>query len=100
MNYQEDDYEDSDEEIILKNNYLNQFQEEIVELEKMEMRLQQDIKSLWDNVIKPYLENYNEKQILIRLNGDADYYKFYSFMMNNSKLCKYVRDKLKSLYEN
>jgi len=42
------------------------------------------IRELWDNVVVPYLENYQERQILSCLTIN-DYNKFYEFMITNQE---------------
>ena len=49
------------------------------------------IRILWDNVMVPYLENFNERQILDQLTTN-DYNKFYEFMIKNNPICQKIID--------
>ena len=97
MNYNDydDDYEEDniDMSIYMKNVNKNKKEDEMIELEEMDKKLQENIRSLWNNIMLPYIENINEKQILFQLTK-MDYYKFHSFMINNNEICQYIYSRL------
>lgn len=62
---------------------------ELEEIEYKINKIEKEIKELWDNVMVPYLNNYN-RQILINLT-ENDYIKFYEFIIKNNS-------DIKSLY--
>ena len=47
------------------------------------------IRILWYTVMVPYLENFNERQILDQLTTN-DYDKFYAFMIKNNPICQQI----------
>lgn len=49
------------------------------------------IRTLWETVMVPYLENFNERQILDQLTTN-DYNKFYEFMIKNNPVCQKIID--------
>lgn len=66
-------------------NNIDELERYITILDKME----HNIRNLWDDVIVPYLENYNERQILDQLDIN-DYDKFYNYMTSNNEVYKHV----------
>lgn len=70
--------------------------EELEKLEHIFEGMERDIKSLWNNVMLPYINNYNNKQILTKLSSD-DYDKFYNYMVNNNEMIQYVLCRISEL---
>jgi len=70
--------------------------EELEHLIKILDQIETHIKSLWECVIIPYLNNYNEREILCKLQND-DYYKFHNYMLKNNKLYVHVLNKINKL---
>ena len=93
----QDDSEYSEDEYYFHDNPLNEFEEEIEKLEKIEVKLQNDVKLLWENIIIPYIENINEKQILFKLKKE-DFYKFLNFMAKNNEIFKYIHNRFNTLH--
>jgi hypothetical protein len=54
------------------------------------------IHTIWDNVMLPYLENYDSNSILDNMNT-CDYDKFYKYMLDNSPAIKHLLEKYKSI---
>ena len=71
---------------------------EIYKMEKRQELIDSHIKELWDNIILPYLQDNNKKQILTKLTIN-DYDKFYKFMINENLSYKDMNNKIKKLYE-
>lgn len=81
--------------------YYELLEEEIYILEKKQYKMENDIRELWDNVMVPYMNNYNNN-ILSELT-DRDYYKFYEFMIDNNEVYNeifYKLEYLRSLMDN
>lgn len=70
--------------------------EELIELEKIREKMEENIRELWDNVIVCYLDNYRDRQILNRLTIN-DYDKFYKWMLYNNNHYQYVCDRIQYL---
>lgn len=51
-----------------------------LEYELLEKKVNQNIIDLWENVMVPYLDDINKRQILHHLTFD----QFYNFIVNNS----------------
>ena len=78
-------YSDSDSDSDTNVDKLKELEHCIKVLDKMD----EHIRNLWDEVIVPYLENYNERQILDQLTVN-DYDKFYGYMTSNNEVYKHV----------
>lgn len=85
---------DSEDDDKINMDKLNELEHCINILNKME----EHIRDLWDSVIVPYLENYNERQILDQLTVN-DYDKFYVYMTRNNEVYKHVLFMIKYLEE-
>jgi hypothetical protein len=62
-------------------------------MEDVFSNMENNIHELWNNVIVPYLENTNEKQIISKLNPD-DYSKFFEYMIHNNETVIFVLEVL------
>lgn len=82
---------ESDEECTYTNDLTNRERTQLINLYEKEDKMDKEIKALWDNVIKPYLDNIYSKQILDKLT-DMDYDKFYYFMLTNSPVCMEIME--------
>jgi len=81
-------YDDNDNVYENMNNNVNN--SEIVEnVNNNYNNIDNHIRILWDTVIVPYLENFNERQILDQLTTN-DYDKFYAFMIKNNPICQQI----------
>ena len=69
---------------------------ELIELETIREKMEEDIKELWDNVIVSYLNNYRDRQILDKLTI-YDYNKFYKWMLYNNNYYQYVCERIRYL---
>ena len=70
-----------------ENSYENETEYE--NLEKINEKMNKDIRCLWENVIVPYLRNDTEKQILNKLD-EHDYIKFYEKYPDTSILSFFI----------
>ena len=70
--------------------------DEIEELTEKMDTLEQQINNLWNDIIRPYIDNKNKCQILTEFR-ECDYDKFYNFFINNNKIYKYHRNRLNYL---
>ena len=55
------------------------------------LKMENDIRELWDNIILPYLNDYNSNYLLDKLT-DKDFDKFYEFMLYNNSTCDMLFD--------
>lgn len=72
--------------------------EQINELEKIQNKIEKDIRSIWEDIINPYINNKYKQQVLDCLT-ENDYHKFYNFMIMNNKTCIHINTKLATLYK-
>ncbi len=79
-----DDYENVYENMNMNNN-----NEVIDDINDNYNNIDKHIRILWDTVIVPYLEDFNERQILDQLTTN-DYDKFYIFMIKNNPICQQI----------
>lgn len=63
--------------------------DEIDWMENLQAQLNSHIRELWDNVLVPYIKDYENKEILNKISED-DYHIFYKFMIENNDICKYI----------
>lgn len=71
----------------------NKIDNELIELEENFILMEKHINELWQNVIIPYLHNYNERQIINKI-MENDYDKFYNFMINHNQMFRYINQRI------
>jgi|AntRauTorckE6833_2_1112554.scaffolds.fasta_scaffold10682_5 hypothetical protein len=76
MDLENENFTDSEDNLQLDKEY---YEDCILKMEK-------DIRELWDNVIIPYRNDYNSNYLLDKLTNN-DFDKFYEFMIYNNPTC-------------
>ncbi|QKF94027.1 hypothetical protein QKU48_gp0569 [Fadolivirus algeromassiliense] len=102
--YNDTNNDDSDEYITTTNKSQTKIKQTTESIEESELehlyetlnKMDRDIRSLWDNVMIPYINNYTTKQILTKLN-ENDYYKFHEYMVKNNDIYGYVLFRINEL---
>lgn len=79
----------------INNNDTNQYNELEI-LENILYQMDDQIRSLWDNILVPYINDYTHKEILTCL-SDAQYYVFYDYMVKNNPSYQFVLDRIHEL---
>jgi len=74
-------------------NICNDLYDELYKQEEIIDKIYSDIDILWENVMKPYLENIYSKEVLNKLSDD-DYEKFFKFICSN---CTVLNDTYKKI---
>lgn len=99
MNEYEDNTQDESLEEYEEETELETVQREICETKDQLTEIDENIRKLWDGVMKDYLKNSAQKQILLKLDPERDYIKFYQFYQDHDKTLKKTHSYLYGLYE-
>ena len=68
----------------------NESVESVIDYEKLNYKLEENIERIYEDVIVPYLNNFGQKEILENL-GEFELCKFFDFFENNSRYFKYIQ---------
>lgn len=68
----------------------NESVESVIDYEKLNYKLEENIERIYEDVIVPYLNNFGQKEILENL-GEFELSKFFDFFENNSRYFKYIQ---------
>jgi hypothetical protein len=92
--YYNDNYENFDDNS--SNNEKESIDDEIYRLEDIQLKIEEDIRYLWNHVIIAYKQNINNCQILDKIN-EYDFAVFCDFMLSKNKVYRKTVNKIKYL---
>jgi hypothetical protein len=84
--YDEDHTNINDYDENIYDEEINRYSPKNKHTESLQIKMTDDLKKIWFNVIVPYINNGNQAQILNNL-SENDFHKFYKFMIAKNNTC-------------